>query len=53
MLNRVLIGKNLNLHHIDWDAQTFNAIRQAKKLLEQISKNVVFYELPTGIAIHN
>lgn len=32
MSNRVLIGGDLNLHHINWDAQTFNATRQAKEL---------------------
>ena len=53
MSNRVLIRGDLNLHHIDWDAQTLNATRQAKELSEWVSKNAAFYKLPTGIVTHN
>lgn len=53
MSNQVLIRRDLNLYHIDWDEQTFNATRQAKELFEQISKNVVFYKLSTCIVTHD
>ena len=53
MTNQVLIRRDLNLHHIDWDAQTFNATRQAKELLEWVSENAVFYKLSTSTVTHD
>ena len=53
MSNQVLIRGDHNLHHIDWDAQTLNATRQAKELSKWVSENAAFYELHTGTVTHD
>lgn len=49
----VLIGGDLNLHHIDWDAKTLNPTRQAKDFLDWVNENTAFYELLTGTVTHS
>lgn len=53
MLNLVLIRGDLNLHHINWEARTFNATKQAKELSKWVSKNATFYKVPTGLITHD
>lgn len=53
MLHKVLVGGDLNLHHMDWDARTLRATRQAVELSEWVTKNAAFYELATGTITYN
>lgn len=52
MNKRVLIMRDINLHHTDWDNRTVNPTTQAKRFADWIANNNAICELEVGTVTH-